>query len=134
MEILPLEFVSPKVLNELGNAQMLDSSIWILHETNEKLELDTESWTIRSGETQGIIDQWEANQNTNEMRLKSEFWEEDFEPIDFTFAVSMIGQIGNKQHLQNYLASLQRIFLIEYREEIRITPIKNNTQNIENHE
>ncbi|MET3536720.1 hypothetical protein [Chryseobacterium limigenitum] len=123
MEILPLQFVSPKVLNELGQARVLDRETWFYDETDEELELDTEKWFISSGSEQAKIDRWEVNQTSHRMRLKTGSASDGFESLDYPFAVSMIGQIGNKQNLQDYLASLQEIYLVEFREETHIAII-----------
>ena len=125
MEILPLQFVSPKVLNGLGQARSIDREMWLHDETDEELELDTEDWTICSETEQAKINRWEVNQSTHRMRLRTGSSSDGFEPLDYPFAVSMIGQIGNKQNLQDYLASLQEIYLVEFREEIHIS-ISNN--------
>ena len=121
MEILPLQFVSPKVLNGLGQARSIDREMWLHDETDEELELDTEDWTICSETEQAKINRWEVNQSTHRMRLRTGSSSDGFEPLDYPFAVSMIGQIGNKQNLQDYLASLQEIYLVEFREEIHIS-------------
>ncbi len=134
MEVLSLQFVSPRVLNELGMAQMIDSSNWTLEETGEGLELDTGDWMIRSGDTQAVIDRWEVNQTTHEMRIKSGTDTDGFEPLDYTFAVSMIGQVGNKKNLQDYLDSLQRIFLTPKTEEPETPSDESSTENIEENE
>lgn len=123
MEILSLQFVSPKVLNELGQAKMVDCETWLYDETDEKLELNTEDWTICSESEQAKINRWEVNQSTHRMRLRTGSSSDGFEPLDYPFAVSMIGQIGNRQNLQDYLASLQEIYLVEFREQTHITII-----------
>lgn len=128
MEILTLKFVSPKVLNELGESRAINREVWTLEETQEELELNTENWMIRSGETEAKINHWKVNQKTHRMQLKSVEGTEDFESLDYPFAVSMIGQIGNKKNLQDYLASLQEIYLIEFHEETHITFIKSNSE------
>lgn len=112
METIILKFVSPKVLNELGESRMIERKIWLEDQTEEELELDTHNWVISSSTEQGVIDQWEVNQETHRMRLKTSNSLDGFKPLDYPFAVSMIGQIGNKKNLQDYLNSLQKIYMI----------------------
>lgn len=112
METIILKFVSPKVLNELGESRMIERKIWLEDQTEEELELDTYDWVISSSTKQGVIDEWEVNQETHRMRLKTCNSSDGFEPLDYSFAVSMIGQIGNKKNLQDYLNSLQKIYMI----------------------
>lgn len=112
METLILKFVSPKALNELGTSGKIEREIWLEDQTEEQLELDTHDWVISSSTEQGSIEQWEVNQKTHRMRLKSGNASDGFEPLDYSFAVSMIGQIGNKKNLQDYLNSLQKIYMI----------------------
>lgn len=112
METLILKFVSPKALNELGTSGKIEREIWLEDQTEEQLELDTHDWVISSSTEQGSIDLWEVNQKTHRMRLKSGNASDGFEPLDYSFAVSMIGQIGNKKNLQDYLNSLQKIYMI----------------------
>lgn len=112
METLTLKFVSPKILNELGEARSHEPELWLEEGTEDELELDTCDWNISSSAQQATIDQWEVNQMTHRMRLKSGNSSDGFEPLDYPFAISMIGQIGNKQNLQDYLDSLQKIYLL----------------------
>lgn len=112
MEILTLKFVSPTTLNELGEARQHNPEPWLEEDSQDKLKLDTTDWTISSSTEQAIIDQWEVNEDTHRMRIKSGNSSHGFKPLDYPFAVSMIGQIGNKKHLQDYLDSLQKIYLI----------------------
>lgn len=112
METIILKFVSPKVLNELGHSRMIEREIWLEDQTEDQLELDTHNWVISSSTEQGVIDQWEVNQETHRMRLKTSNSSDGFKPLDYPFAVSMIGQIGNKKNLQDYLNSLQKIYMI----------------------
>lgn len=111
MEIIKLQFTSPKELNELKQAQQSNPVFWTLHGTDEDLELNTEDWHICSETTQAKIDQWEVNEGLYQMKLSSSNPVEGFKPLDYPFAVSMIGQIGNKALLQCYLSSLQDIYL-----------------------
>lgn len=116
MEILTLKFVSPKLLNELGEASPQNPQSWFLVDTQDELELNTANWVIATSSEQAIINQWEVNESTHTMRIKTGSSSEGFEPLDYPFAVSMIGQIGNKTHLQDYLNSLQQIYLIVIKE------------------
>ena len=116
MEILTLKFVSPKLLNELGEASPQNRQSWFLEDTQDELELNTANWVIGTSTEQAIINQWEVNESNHTMRIKTGNSSEGFEPLDYPFAVSMIGQIGNKKHLQDYLTSLQQIYLIVIKE------------------
>ncbi len=111
MEVLPLRFTSPKELNALKEAQASEPVIWQLFETEDVLELNTENWHIATADLSVQIDAWEVNEQTHQMRPKSQETVEGFVPLDYPFAVSMIGQIGNKQLLQSYLVSLQNLYL-----------------------
>lgn len=95
METLILKFVSPKILNELGESCTIEKEIWLEDHTEDELELDTQDWFIRSSTEQATINLWEVNQKTHRMRLKKDSSSDGFEPLDYPFAVSMIGQIGN---------------------------------------
>lgn len=117
MEIIKLQFTSPKELNELKQAKQSNPVFWTFHDTEEHLELNTEDWHICSEATQAKIDQWEVNENLHQMKLTSSDPVEGFKPLDYPFAVSMIGQIGNKPVLQSYLSSLQEIFLAPSKDE-----------------
>jgi len=130
MEKISLHFISPKVLNELSHSQMIEAKPWFYNTSEEILELDTNDWMIRCGEKQGKINLWAVNQTTYCMCLQSEVTEEDanFEALNYTFAVSMIGQIGNRKLLLGYLESLKQLYLN--------TPEnnKNQTKNFEDNE
>ncbi len=111
MEVLPLLFTSPKQLNTLQEAQASEPVVWHLFKTEDVLELNTENWHIATAHLSAQIDAWEVNEQTHQMKPKSQETTEGFVSLDYTFAVSMIGQIGNKRLLQSYLASLQDIYL-----------------------
>jgi hypothetical protein len=123
METLILKFVSPKVLNELVESCMIEKGIWLEDQTQDELKIDTQDWFISSSTEQATINLWEVNQKTHRMRLKKGSSSDGFEPLDYPFAVSMIGQIGNRKNLQDYLNSLQKIYMIIIDEQ---KDIKNN--------
>lgn len=113
MEKLTLQFKSPKALNELSKAQSVEKKNWYYHQTELLLELDTASWSISSGASVGKIDNWMINEDTCEMILYEDALTssvEGFSPLDYPFAVSMIGQIGSSAYLQDYLESLKEVY------------------------
>lgn len=118
MEHLPLIFISPRQLNELREARELSAASWKEETSGNDLMLNTGSWMITAGSLEAKIDHWEVNQDTHQMRIATEEKKENFTPLDYVFAVSMIGQIGNKSHLQSYLASLGEIYMIQDRADI----------------
>lgn len=114
MENLKLQFISPRFLDELQQADTLENPVWHEAETGSELTLDTKQWIIRSETKEGKIDRWKVDQNQNQMILaSSEISFEGYETLDYVFAVSMIGQIGNKQLLQDYLKSLQDVYFVQ---------------------
>lgn len=135
MEVIPLQFTSPKQLNTLQEAQVSEPVFWHLFETEDVLELNTQNWHISTPNITAKIDEWEVNEQNHKMKLQGTEKIEGFTPLDYPFAVSMIGQIGNSNLLQSYLSSLQAIYLTtsidkkEYNLDENTETSKNENQN-----
>ncbi|WP_123906874.1 MULTISPECIES: hypothetical protein [unclassified Chryseobacterium] len=96
----------------------MPAETWREETSGEALMLDTGSWMITAGSLEAKIDRWEVNQDTCKMRIASEQKKENFIPLDYGFAVSMIGQTGSKSHLASYLISLGEIYMMQDRTDI----------------
>lgn len=109
MEKIILKFKSPKLLNELTKAKELESKNWF-YVDGTQLELDINSWEISSKDVSKKINIWMVNEEKYLMKLESDEHDETFYKLDFTFAVSMIGQVADKKDLIKYLKDLEKIY------------------------
>lgn len=110
MVLLQLNFIAPKTLDAVKEPQTIEPASWTHHKVETGLLLDTANWNIESGSCTSRIDLWCVNQDLHTMQPITEEMENGFEPLTYSFAVSMIGQLAGKDKLINYLESLQEIF------------------------
>lgn len=113
MAKLKLEFISPKVLNELKFGQFVEKSVWkYFGMPDSSLFIDTDTWIISSedGSKSAVISNWCVNEQAKEFVLKDQSSSVGFKDIDYTFALAMLGQLTDRNGLINYLASLKDIF------------------------
>lgn len=108
MEQLVLKFVSPRELNELKATATLEKVSWGYgDDPNAELELNLDDWTINC-EAQGKsshITKWKVNQEKYSFSLEQDV--DGYEQIDLAFAMSMLGQLVNRELLIKYLKQLQ---------------------------
>jgi hypothetical protein len=110
MVLLPLRFIAPKILDAVKEPQTIAPCSWTHHIDQTDLMLDTSNWNVESGSCTSSIDLWCVNQELHTMQPLSEEMEEGFEPLSYSFAVSMIGQLAGKDKLIDYLERLQEVF------------------------
>jgi hypothetical protein len=113
MSKIKLEFISPKVLNNLKHGHFTNKVVWGYDNVpGTDLTIDTDNWNIECvGFSQkGSIMDWLVNEDTNPMVLKSGVSKEDNSEIEFPFAVAMLGQLAGPNNLIRNLASLQETF------------------------
>lgn len=110
MVLLQLKFIAPRTLDAVKEPQTIEPTSWTHHKDETGLLLDTANWNIESGSCTSRIDLWYVNQDLHTMQPLSEEMEEGFEPLTYSFAVSMIGQIAGKDKLMEYLDSLQQVY------------------------
>ncbi len=113
-ERITLEFISPNKLNKLTGGENVTKTVWSYAGVeNSTLVLDTKNWTIVC-ETNNVcesIAKWLVNESSYTMRVETaEEVTEEFKKLDYTFAVSMIGQLCGTNDLITYLQSLQQVF------------------------
>lgn len=113
-ERITLEFISPNKLNKLTGGENVTKTVWSYAGVeNSTLVLDTKNWTIVC-ETNNVcesIAKWLVNESSYTMRVETaEKVTEEFKKLDYTFAVSMIGQLCGTNDLITYLQSLQQVF------------------------
>ncbi|MCD8268741.1 MAG: hypothetical protein LUD46_10050, partial [Parabacteroides sp.] len=113
MAKINLKFESPELLNSSVNMLSKEGRIWQYADNQGELLLDIDNWMIEcpSLDKQGIITDWEVNEGFYAMKLANDNVEGNYETISYPFAVSMIGQIADKEVLSTYLESLQQVFL-----------------------
>lgn len=119
-----LEFISPKILNELKFGQVAEKSVWkYLGMPDSSLSIDTDTWIISSedGSKSAVISNWCVNEQAKEFVLKEQSSSDGFKEIDYVFALAMLGQITDREGLLKYLASLKDVF-------DGVIPSKKNTE------
>lgn len=113
-ERITLEFISPNKLNELTGGENVTKTVWSYAGVeNSTLVLDTKNWTIicEANNVCESIAKWLVNESSYTMRVETaEEGTEEFKKLDYTFAVSMIGQLCGTNDLITYLQSLQQVF------------------------
>lgn len=111
MEQLVLKFVSPREFNELKASATLKKVSWGYgDDPNAELKLNLADWTINC-EAQGKsshITKWRVSQDKHSFSLEQDV--DGYEQIDLAFAMSMLGQLVNKELLIKYLKQLQDEF------------------------
>lgn len=118
MKTIILDFQSPSKLNEATEVTKTEKQLWVHAEfkgfDNGVLELDLVTWKISCPEknVSAPINQWMVDEENYIMKLHSENIEGNFKPLDYTFAVSMLGQFLPKEKLIEYLKALQEIYKI----------------------
>ena len=108
-----LEFISPKVLNNLKSGQFASKVVWGYNNVpNTDLTIDTDDWNIECvmSSKKGNITEWLVNEETNQMILNSEENKDGYSEIEYPFAISMLGQLVDRTDLIRYLVSLQNTF------------------------
>jgi hypothetical protein len=114
VEQITLEFISPSKLNELTNGENVTKTVWsYAGAENSTLILDTKNWTIlcEANNVCESIANWLVNESSSVMKIETaEDTTEGFKKLDYTFAVSMIGQLCDAKNLIMYLQSLQQVF------------------------
>jgi hypothetical protein len=112
MRKIELKFTSPSKLETLDSSTKVNKVQWFYGEDNEyPLSLDIEQWQICSdvnGKVAHITD-WLVKEETNAMILQEES-NTSYKKIDFAFAVSMLGQLVNRNDLVQYLSGLKEAF------------------------
>jgi len=104
-----LKFEDPNILNELKKTIDKNTPDWHYTDSENPLELDTDTWTISCLENNisGSIQNWKVDEANYSMGL------EKGREIDFKFTISMVGQICTTEEMSTYLEQLKKIFLIE---------------------
>ncbi|GIM59641.1 hypothetical protein [Capnocytophaga canimorsus] len=111
MEQLVLKFVAPREFNELKATATLEKVSWgYRDDPNAELKLNLDDWTINC-EAQGKsshITKWKVSQDKYSFSLEQDV--DGYEQIDLAFAMSMLGQLVNREQLIKYLKQLQDEF------------------------
>lgn len=119
MSKIKLEFKSPKALNNLKQGEVLTKETWNYSSVpNSELTIDLENWNIECAENskKDKITNWLVNEQEHKMLLKDEDVKDNFEELSYPFAVSMLGQLVDRNDLIKYLTSLQVAFEIKSKE------------------
>jgi len=109
-----LEFMSPNELNSLATSIEKKGKLWkYIGEEDSNLVLDISDWTIECDKKaiKTPITDWVVDESQYTMKIKDDSTDGNFEDLSYSFAVSMIGQLVDKNELVRYLSSLQTIFL-----------------------
>jgi len=118
MKTITLNFQSPSKLNESKEVTKAEKHLWVHAEflglDNGILELDTKIWEIICPEknVSEPLNKWMVDEENYIMKLQSEEIEGNFKPLDYTFAISMLGQLLPASRLIEYLQVLQELYNI----------------------
>ncbi len=116
MSIFTLIFQSPSKLNEAREVTKAKKYLWVHADykgfDNGGLEFDIETNKIFCSEKSinEPINIWEVNEEDYTMKLRSENINGNFKPLDYSFAVSMLGQLVPPAKLIEYLKGLQEVY------------------------
>jgi hypothetical protein len=110
---IKLEFISPKVLNNLKYGQFADKVVWGYNNIPDTgLTIDTDDWNIEciAIAKKGIITDWLVDEETYQFVLKGNDSADNYGEIQYPFAVAMLGQLVDRKDLIKYLDLLQNAF------------------------
>lgn len=114
---MKLIFQSPSILNNSKETIDISKHTWA-HASykgfdNGKLELNVDNWKIscEDNKISESLDEWMVDEDNYVMKLKTEKIDGNFKPLDYAFAVSMLGQLVPSGKLIDYLKSLQTYYM-----------------------
>ncbi len=126
MSTFKLQFHSPTFLNQNKFSVGEEKPQWH-HIDGSDLEINVDDWVIHKIGKKGscLLSKCEMDEDNYVIKFSDEVEEGNFKPIDYAFAVSMLGQILPKEELIHYLKQVQVTFNVNKEEK------ENKNNNVE---